>query len=89
MPVGIEVSIDGQNVSVKGTKGTLNWRIHDLVELKQDDKTLNVQPKRESKQAWALAGTTRALINNMVTGVSTGFEKKLTMVGVGYRAQAK
>lgn len=89
LPTGVDIKISGQDVSVKGPKGNLSWTVHSLVELKQDDKQLNVAPRSESKQAWALAGTTRALVNNMVVGVSQGFEKKLTLVGVGYRAQAK
>ena len=55
----------------------------------EEDATLKVSPQQESKQAWAMAGTTRALISNMVTGVSKGFERKLALVGIGYRAQAK
>jgi len=62
--------------------------LHRLVGVGQEERQLKVVPKEQSKQAWAMAGTFRALINNMVTGVSEGFQRKLEMVGVGYRAQA-
>ena len=89
LPSGVEVKINGQSVTVKGSKGTLDHDIHSSVKIMQDDKVLTFAPKDGSKTANALAGTTRALINNMVTGVSQGFEKKLQLVGVGYRAQAQ
>ncbi len=89
LPKGIEVKITGQAVSVKGPKGSLDLHAHDLVGVAQDDGILTITPKNEDKQSWAMAGTFRALINNMVNGVSQGFEKKLELVGVGYRAQAK
>lgn len=89
VPSGIEVTLNGQAVKVKGPKGELNLVGHDLVEISQQDQTLTFAARNSEKSADALAGTTRALINNMVTGVSQGFEKKLTLVGVGYRAQAQ
>jgi len=89
LPSGVEVKLDGQHVTVKGSKGVLEHRLHKLVEMKQEDKELNFAPRDASKSANALAGTTRALLNNMVTGVTKGFEKKLDLVGVGYRAQAQ
>lgn len=89
LPSGVEVSLDGQLVKVKGSKGELQWNVHELVSLKQEDAELKVSANDDSKQAVALAGTTRALVNNMVTGVTAGFEKKLTIIGVGYRAQAQ
>ena len=89
IPSGVEISLDGQQIKVKGSKGELEWRVHDLVTVSQDDAALKIAANDESKQAVALAGTTRALVNNMVTGVSNGFEKKLTIIGVGYRAQAQ
>jgi len=88
LPDGVDVSLNGQNISIKGKKGTLELEVHTSVEVKQDDKVLTFAPKDGSKQANAQAGTVRALINNMVTGVSAGFEKKLQLVGVGYRAKA-
>jgi len=82
LPSGVEVTLAGQLVKVKGSKGELEWNV-------QEDGAVKVAANEKSKNAVALAGTTRALINNMVTGVSAGFEKKLTIIGVGYRAQAQ
>ncbi len=89
LPKGVEVKIDGQHVTVKGAKGAQEWVVHPDVEVVLEEGVVAVRPATESKQAWAQAGTTRALINNMVVGVSQGFEKKLQLVGVGYRAQSK
>jgi large subunit ribosomal protein L6 len=88
LPSGITVKMADQSISVKGPKGEMALNIHPHVAVNEDDSSLNIAPKAESKAAWAMAGTYRALINNMVTGVSQGFEKKLQLVGVGYRAQA-
>ncbi|MEM7358619.1 MAG: 50S ribosomal protein L6 [Pseudomonadota bacterium] len=89
LPSGVEVTLSGQSIKVKGSKGELEWNAHELVSVAQEDASLKVAASNDSKQAVALAGTTRALINNMVTGVTAGFEKKLTIIGVGYRAQAQ
>ncbi len=89
LPSGVEVKIDGQAILVKGAKGSMQHDVHGSVEVRQDDNVLTFAPKEESTAAVALAGTTRALVSNMVTGVSEGFEKKLQLVGVGYRAQAQ
>ena len=89
LPSGVEVKIDGQRVTVKGSKGALEHEVHSSVEVLQEDNTLRFAPRDGSKAAMALAGTTRALLSNMVTGVTAGFEKKLELVGVGYRAQAQ
>ncbi len=89
IPSGVEVKVDGANVTVKGPKGALEHRIHDLVKMDQEDGQLKFSANDDSKSANALAGTTRAVLNNMVTGVTTGFERKLELVGVGYRAQAQ
>lgn len=89
LPSGVEVTLDGQSVKVKGSKGELEWNVHELVSLKQEDAQLTFSANDDSKHAVALAGTTRALLNNMVTGVTDGWEKKLTIIGVGYRAQAQ
>ena len=86
---GVTVTIKGQAIEVKGSKGTLSHDLHPSVTVEQNDGVITVKPVDEEKQSWAHAGTARALINNMVTGVSDGFEKKLTLIGVGYRAQAK
>ncbi len=87
VPNGVEVSVDGRNVSVKGPKGTLALGLHENVEMKQEDRVLTFSPTDES--AWAIAGTMRSLVNNMIIGVSEGFERKLELVGIGYRAQAQ
>jgi large subunit ribosomal protein L6 len=84
---GVEVKIDGQQVSVKGPKGTQEFTLHPTVAAKLEDGVLTVTPVDDS--AWAMAGTMRALLSNMVTGCGEGFEKKLQLVGVGYRAQGK
>ncbi|MBK1648120.1 50S ribosomal protein L6 [Rhabdochromatium marinum] len=89
LPSGVNVDIKGQAVTVKGSKGTLSWDVHPLVQVELTDNEVRTIPTSEDKKAWALAGTTRALINNMVVGVSNGFERRLALVGVGYRAQAK
>ncbi len=90
LPKGVEVSINGQVMQVKGLKGAFDLTVHEAVEVTQENNTLKFRAKAENDaNAWSLAGTTRALTNNMVTGVSQGFEKKLQLVGVGYRAQAQ
>ncbi len=89
VPAGVDVNISGQQVSVKGAKGNLAFSIHPLIRVSHADGVMRVETTKENKQGWALAGTTRALVNNMVIGVSTGFQRKLELVGVGYRAQAK
>ncbi len=89
VPPGINVAVDGQKVLVKGPKGEMAWDVHPKVAVSQENGSLKVAPWVESKESWIMAGTTRALVSNMVVGVSQGFEKKLALVGVGYRAQAK
>jgi len=89
LPSGVEVSINGQNITVKGSRGTLEHVVHESVEVEQNDNVLTFKARSQAKSSRALSGTTRALIFNMVTGVSNGFEKKLDLVGVGYRAAAK
>ena len=86
---GLEVKISGQQVAVKGGKGSMEMDVHPNVEISQEDGVLSVKPRVDEKSAWAMAGTMRSLLNNMVTGVTDGFEKKLNLVGVGYRAQVK
>lgn len=89
IPSGVEVNIANLDVTVKGPNGTLSHRLHEDVNIKQDDKVLTFEAKTTEKSAKALAGTTRALVSNMVTGVKDGFIRKLELVGVGYRAQAQ
>ena len=86
LPSGVEVKIDGSELTVKGSKGSLELSLVEGVKVSQDDKVLNIAYDNES--AKAMAGTTRSLINNMVVGVSEGWEKKLVLNGVGYRAKA-
>ncbi len=89
IPKGIEVQLQDTEILVKGDKGSLSHQIHPNVSIKMDDGKLVFISQGNTKSAVALAGTTRAIINNMVHGISRGFEKKLTLVGVGYRAQVK
>ena len=86
LPSGVKVTLDGRHLTVKGGNGSLEMEIHESVDVKQEDNVLTFSTT--AKNGWAMAGTTRALVNNMVTGVSTGFERKLELVGVGYRAKA-
>lgn len=88
VPAGVTVTLNGQDVTVKGSNGTLAHHIHANVEVSQDEGLLKFVARDGAKQSRALAGTTRALVNNMVFGVSQGFEKKLQLNGVGYRAKA-
>ena len=89
LPNGVEVNINGQAIAVKGPKGKMNFNVHSSVSTSLAENTLTVGVNQKTSAATALAGTTRAIVNNMVVGVSSGFEKKLQLVGVGYRAQAK
>ena len=85
-PNGVTVTVKGQEVSVKGPKGTLNFRAHDDVEVSFGDGAISVKPRHETTRARALWGTTRAVLANNVKGVTDGFEKNLELTGVGYRA---
>ena len=87
IPAGVEVELAGQHVAVKGGMGQLDLDIHMAVEVKQEENVLTFEARDGSKLSRAMSGTTRALVNNMVTGVSTGFTRSLKLVGVGYRAQ--
>tara|TARA_B110000971_G_scaffold208914_1_gene234480 strand:+ start:400 stop:933 length:534 start_codon:yes stop_codon:yes gene_type:complete len=89
LPKGVEVSLVGSEISVKGAKGTLAMSVNSNVEIKQGDNVLTFAAVSQDAFARAMSGTTRALVNNMVTGVTQGFEKKLDLVGVGYRAQVQ
>ncbi|MCF2859897.1 50S ribosomal protein L6 [Pseudoalteromonas sp. SMS1] len=88
VPAGVEVAINGQEIKVKGKNGELTRVLNDAVEVVVNDNVITTNP-REVANAWAQAGTARALINNMIIGVNEGFEKKLQLVGVGYRAAVK
>lgn len=89
LPKGVEAQINNGVVSVKGGKGTLSMRLNNNVQIVNENNQLKLSPANNSKEANALAGTTRALVQNMVVGVSKGFERKLELVGVGYRAKAQ
>ncbi|MBD1390041.1 50S ribosomal protein L6 [Neiella sp. HB171785] len=89
IPAGVEVTLKGQDLTIKGGQGTLSRTIHEAVEVKQEDNALTFAGREGVDGAWAQAGTARALVNNMVTGVSEGFVRKLLLNGVGYRAQVK
>lgn len=89
LPSGVEVTVEGQQVSVKSGKNELRHKLHAKVSISQQDNRLHVAPTDQSQQTRALAGTNRALLNNMVAGVSQGFVRSLELVGVGYRAQVK
>jgi large subunit ribosomal protein L6 len=89
IPTGVEVTLSDQAIKVKGPKGELSQATHSFVAVNKEDTVLKFSATNNEKAANAMAGTMRALVNNMVTGVSQGFEKKLTLIGVGYRAQAQ
>lgn len=89
IPAGVEINIGSGTINVKGAKGALAHTISNAVQVTQEDSLLKFAALEGKPNSNALAGTTRALVNNMVTGVSEGFEKKLQLVGVGYRAQAQ
>jgi len=89
VPAAVEINLNGQQLTVKGPKGSLEHKIHGLVAVTHENGELLFKARDESKSANALTGTTRSVANNMVIGVNDGFERKLELVGVGYRAQAK
>jgi large subunit ribosomal protein L6 len=89
VPAGAEVAISAQAITVKGPLGTLTQSLNGLVKVVNDNGTLSFDVANDSREANAMSGTLRALVNNMVTGVTKGFEKKLSLVGVGYKAQAQ
>ena len=88
IPAGVEVKLADDKISIKGKQGQLDLDVHASVAISQEENELKFAPKSSDKAANALAGTFRALVNNMVKGVSEGFEKKLILQGVGYRAKA-
>ena len=88
LPSSVEVKMNGRNIQVKGPKGELSLNLHPTVDMVHEDNQIRLAAST-GDSAMAMAGTMRALVSNMVTGVSVGYEKKLTIVGVGYRAQAQ
>ena len=89
LPKGVEFKQNGNVVTLKGSNGELSLELNSEVELTQEDNVLKLAPRSGSRFATAIAGTMRSILANMVTGVSAGFERKLQLVGVGYRAQAQ
>ena len=89
LPSGVEFNINGSEISAKGPKGNLSLTLHDAVNLTQEDNVLTLSPRDDRQSSLAVTGTMRSLVSNIVEGVVNGFEKKLLLVGVGYRAQAQ
>jgi large subunit ribosomal protein L6 len=89
VPKGVTVTLDGQTVSVKGPKGERSWTVADEIEINQGDDGLNLTMREDNQRSRAMWGLSRTLVDNMVVGVTTGFEKSLDLVGVGYRAAMK
>ena len=89
IPQGVEVAVTAEQVSVKGAQGSLSHRLNGLVKVSKDGSQVSFVPMNDSAEADAMSGTMRALVANMVNGVSKGFERRLNLVGVGFRAQAQ
>jgi len=89
LPKGAEATISAELITIKGPLGTLSQRLSRLVKVQNDNGTLKFEAANDSREANAMSGTLRALVNNMVNGVTKGFEKRLTLVGVGFRAQSQ
>ena len=89
VPTGVDITISGQQITVKGPKGTLERELPGAITVRQDDAQLIVERPNDERQSRALHGLSRALVNNMVVGVTEGFKKDLDIIGVGYRATAK
>ena len=89
VPQGVDVAVTADQITVKGGNGTLSRTLSALVTVKKDGATLNFAPANDTPEADAMSGTMRALVANMVGGVAKGFEKKLNLVGVGFKAQAQ
>ncbi len=87
IPEGVELRLDDRRVTVQGAMGELTTTLNELVNFQQDEGEVNLKPVDNSQEAWAQAGTARSVINNMVVGVTEGFQRKLILNGVGYRAQ--
>jgi large subunit ribosomal protein L6 len=89
VPNGVTVTLDGQTVTVKGAKGQLSWTLPEEIEVRQEGAELTLAKRVDNTRAQAMWGLSRTLVNNMVTGVTQGFEQTLELVGVGYRAAMK
>ena len=89
LPTGVDVKFDGSSLTVTGANGALRFDVHPDVKIRQTERRLEFTARTGGKSARSLAGTTRSLVGNMVTGVSAGFQRRLLLQGVGYRAQAR
>ena len=89
IPNGVTLTLDGQTVTVKGPKGQLAWTVAEEIVLAQEGNSLSLTPRDDTTRARAMWGLSRTLVNNMVVGVTTGYEQTLELVGVGYRAAMK
>ena len=89
IPKGVTLTLDGQNITVKGPKGERSWTVAEEIEVKQEGDELSLTPRSDTQRARAMWGLSRTLVSNMVTGVTEGFERTLELVGVGYRAAMK
>ena len=89
VPAGVDVSVAANEISIKGTGGSLSLALNSLVKVTNEAGVLSFKPANESREANAMSGTMRQLVNNMVVGVTKGFEKKLSLIGVGYKAAAQ
>jgi large subunit ribosomal protein L6 len=89
VPKGATLSVEGQTISVKGPKGERSWSVAEEIEIVQDAEGLSLKPRVDTQKARSLWGLSRTLVDNMVVGVTDGFERKLELVGVGYRAALK
>ena len=87
IPGGVDFSVNGREVSAKGPKGKLSITLHETVELKYEDNIVTLSPRDSRQSSLAITGTTRSVLSNIIEGVNNGFEKKMVLVGVGYRAQ--
>ena len=88
-PKGVTINVDGQTVSVKGPKGERSWTVAEEIEVKYEDNELSLTPRADTQRARSMWGLSRTLLDNMVVGVTDGFERTLELVGVGYRAAMK
>lgn len=88
LPAGVDVTLNGQSITVKGSKGTLSLQVHPSVQVVEENKVITFAARDGGKSSRAQAGSARALVNNLVVGVTQGFEQKLQLIGVGYRAKA-
>jgi large subunit ribosomal protein L6 len=89
LPAGVTITVDGQTVAVKGPKGELSWTVSEEIVISRTEAEISFAPRDDSTRAKAMWGLSRTLVDNMVTGVTTGYEKTLELVGVGYRAAMK